>query len=828
MDKRWLLRFTLLTLALCWLAGPAVPAAPPAGDSPAPAKFAPGEVLVKFKDATPAKITPGPAVRGVEAQADLPVQAQAALARVRGKVKKAYAHVGLQRVQIPDNLTVGQAIEALYRSGAVEYAEPNYPIRARADTPNDPGFVDGSLWGLHNTGQNGGAADADIDAPEGWGIRTDASTTIVGVLDTGIDYNHEDLKANMWVNPNEIPGNGIDDDGNGYIDDVYGIDAYQNNGNPMDTDGHGTHVAGIIGARGDNGKGVTGIAWTAKLMALRCMNNEWGGNTGDVIECLNYVLAIKQANPTYTRIVLNNSYNSDYYSQALFDAIKVARGQGILLVASSGWLDTDVSPVYPAGLDLHNIIAVGSSNRQDSRYDGNEFGFSSVDLFAPGADIYSTLPGNAYGYKSGSSMAAAYVSGACALVWSKRPDLPWTEIKGLILNGTENGQTPDFARRCVTQGRLNLARSLAAARVKDPAIFAVKPPVADAGLQVTLTGCNFGTSGTLKFRGVTVPTSSWTDKAIVFTVPAGLPQGYGALQVATGAGASRTSAFANMRAAAVAGQLLLGRQYACGARVGNNFWTIGGRTYWGLTGLVESYNLNTGAAQMQSEWMMPQPAIYAGAAAIGPKIYVVGGLDEEWQHVNTLQVFDTVAKTWETRAVPPGFFMDFPAVVSQGDKLYIFSDMVTLEYDPATDVWTPKAPAPVPSVYAAGTRYGNAGKIWLLGGYADYGTANKVRQYDTVADTWSDRPDLVYPHVWPAAVNYKNRVFCLQGYDANWEIQKAAEYFTTKWVPGVFISQPLYAPMAACLTDKIYVIGGSTYNYLGQGLSRNVWRFTNP
>jgi subtilisin family serine protease len=277
MDERWLWRFTLLTLALFCLAGPAVAAGPPVGASPAPAKFAPGEVLVKFKNATPPQIISGPAVRGEEAHSDLPVQAQAALAQIRGKVKKAFVHVGLHKVQIPDNLAVGQAIEALYRSGAVEYAEPNYPIRPCAVTPNDPYFVDGSLWGLHNTGQNGGAADADIDAPEAWALRTNASTTLVGVIDTGIDYNHEDLKDNMWVNPHEIPGNGIDDDGNGYVDDVYGINIINSNGDPMDGDGHGTHVAGIIGARGNNGKGVTGVAWTTQLMALRCMSDEWGG-----------------------------------------------------------------------------------------------------------------------------------------------------------------------------------------------------------------------------------------------------------------------------------------------------------------------------------------------------------------------------------------------------------------------------------------------------------------------------------------------------------------------------------------------------------------------
>jgi hypothetical protein len=260
--------------------------------------------------------------------------------------------------------------------------------------------------------------------------------------------------------------------------------------------------------------------------------------------------------------------------------------------------------------------------------------------------------------------------------------------------------------------------------------------------------------------------------------------------------------------------------------VGNNFWTLGGQTYWGLTGLVEYYNLNTGATEMKSAWMMPQPVQAAGAAAIGTKIYVVGGFDGE-QYLNTLQVFDTVAQTWETKTPAPSSLY-LPVVVTYGNKLYVFSGYTTLEYDPGGDAWTAKAGPPVfSSEYAAGTRYGNTGKIWLLGGYGV--TSNKVREYDAFADTWSDRPDLVYPHMFPAAVNYGTRVFCLQGYDATWNYQKAAEYFTTKWVPGVFISQPLIYPMATCLTDKIYVLGGQTYYYIdGSGFSRNVWRFTSP
>jgi subtilisin family serine protease len=168
-------------------------------------------------------------------------------------------------------MSVAEAISLYGGSKLVEYMEPNYTITIESissqATPNDPSYS--QLWGLHNTGQTGGTADADIDAPEAWDITTGSSNVIVGVIDTGIDYTHPDLVNNMWINTGEIPGNGIDDDGNGYIDDVHGYDFAYDDGNPMDVDGHGTHVAGTIGGQGNNGVGVAGVNWNVKLMALK-------------------------------------------------------------------------------------------------------------------------------------------------------------------------------------------------------------------------------------------------------------------------------------------------------------------------------------------------------------------------------------------------------------------------------------------------------------------------------------------------------------------------------------------------------------------------------
>ena len=274
----------------------------------------------------------------------------------------------------------------------------------------------------------------------------------------------------------------MDDDGNGYIDDVYGIDRYYKDSDPMDDHGHGTHCAGIIGGRGNNGIGISGVAWTAKIMALKFMSAS-GGSTSDAITCMEYALAIR-AREGY-RMIWNNSWGGGGFSQALHDTILAAQNAGVIFVASAGDTggDDDISPNYPSGYDLDNIICVGGSNRTDTIPTWSNYGCSSVDIFAPGDEILSTLPSNTYGSWSGTSMACPQVSGAAAVIWTKRgPTFNWRKIKGIILNGAEDGQAPPvFSRKCVTEGRLNLQKSLASALANDPAIFSVTPYVATGG-----------------------------------------------------------------------------------------------------------------------------------------------------------------------------------------------------------------------------------------------------------------------------------------------------------------------------------------------------------
>jgi len=293
------------------------------------------------------------------------------------------------RIKLPTGKSVEQAIAENWRARdrRILVVEPNYRVRI-ARTPNDPRFP--SLWGMHNTGQTGGTEDADIDAPEAWDIATgvpDGSSVIVGVIDTGIDYLHPDLVDNMWVNPGEIGGNGIDDDGNGYEDDVYGYDFYQDDSDPSDAAGHGTHCAGTIAGVGDNGLGVAGVNWQCKLMALRFLNAEGWGSTADAIEAVNYGVANGAK-------ILSNSWGGGGYSESLEAAIINARDHGVLFVAAAGnWgVNNDSLPHYPSSYEVSNVISVAATDHRDSLASFSNYGAESVDVGAPGVDILSCFP----------------------------------------------------------------------------------------------------------------------------------------------------------------------------------------------------------------------------------------------------------------------------------------------------------------------------------------------------------------------------------------------------------------------------------------------------
>ena len=383
-------------------------------------------------------------------------------------VHRAFAELGgIQVLEISPGDSPLEVIDQLEAGGLVEYAEPDYLVHA-LNTPNDFRYLDNSLWGLNNVGildgQPAGVADADIDAPEAWDIRTDASGVIVAVIDTGARMTHEDLAANLWTNPGEIPGNGIDDDHDGYIDDVHGIDALYNDSDPSDDYGHGSHVAGIIGGYGNNGVGVVGVAWRARLMILKMLDSAGNGSVSDAIECIDYARL-------HGAKVINASWGGDAYaSQALEDAIAAAGAADIIFVAACGNSnrDNDVTPLYPSSYPLDNIVAVAATDRYDNRAFYSHWGAQSVDLGAPGSAIFSCWNGSDsdYRYNDGTSMAAAMVSGACAILRAQFPSETHTQIISRLLTHTD--PLPDLAGKTVSGGRLNLAKALAAPPVSSP------------------------------------------------------------------------------------------------------------------------------------------------------------------------------------------------------------------------------------------------------------------------------------------------------------------------------------------------------------------------
>ncbi|MBI3468724.1 MAG: S8 family serine peptidase, partial [Planctomycetes bacterium] len=344
----------------------------------------------------------------------------------------------------------------LQSNPAIAFFEPNFVVTT-AQFPNDDRFSE--LWGLNNTGQTGGTFDADIDAPEAWDISTGSAEIVVGVIDTGVDYTHPDLAGNIWTNPGEVPDNGLDDDSNGFIDDVHGYDFVGNDGDPMDGNSHGTHVSGTIAAMGNNGVGVVGVNWSASIMALQFLDAGGFGDTADAVRAVNYATMMRTTYGVNIRLT-SNSWGGGGFSQALFDAIEASGFAGMLFVAAAGndGLNNDQSPHYPSNYALDNVIAVAATDHNDNLATFSNYGATSVDLAAPGVAVYSTVPGGGYEAFSGTSMATPHVAGVMALAWSVSPTATKEQIRDAVLAGVDPVASVDGLT--VTGGRLNARGTL--------------------------------------------------------------------------------------------------------------------------------------------------------------------------------------------------------------------------------------------------------------------------------------------------------------------------------------------------------------------------------
>lgn len=386
----------------------------------------PGEYVVKLKESYSTMSTHTlEQSLGVEVVEHLSTESQAILVR---------------RTQIEKS---DFAIQALRQNSMVEYAEPNYIYRAIggvASLPNDQEL--GKLWGMVNSGQTSqgdmgaveGKVGIDIDAKRAWQIETGSSKVIVASIDTGVDYTIPDLAPNMWVNAAEKNGTaGVDDDNNGVIDDIYGYNASYTGedkskaGDPKDDHGHGSHTSGTIGAKGNNGIGVAGVAWNVSIMGVKFLTASGGGSLADAVKAIDYTTKMKVD-------LTNNSWGGGGYSQALYDAIKRAKDAGILFVAAAGnsGSNNDSEPEYPASYDLDNIISVAAVDNAGAMAYFSCFGKTSVDVAAPGVNVYSTIPGG-FDSWSGTSMASPHVAGVAALLKSANPEMTAAQIKERII-----------------------------------------------------------------------------------------------------------------------------------------------------------------------------------------------------------------------------------------------------------------------------------------------------------------------------------------------------------------------------------------------------------
>ncbi len=407
--------------------------------------FGPPEILVKFKS-------------GVA-----PYVIESLTARLNDRIEDRLETLdGWAAVDDLDNADVSTLVAQYSRLPEVEYVEPNFEISLDEEIegpllpilPHDPQF--GEQWALANSGQRGGTKGADISATLAWAKTTGSDKVVVAVLDSGVDYTHEDLIKNMWTRPAGMAP--YQDAELGVIDDLTGFNAIDNESDPMDDNGHGTHCAGIIGAEGENDLGIAGVNWKVQIMPLKFMNSGGFGTTKDAIEAINYVIERKKAGVNVR--IISASWGSTQKSRALETAIRKAYENDILFVAAAGNASTnnDRNPHYPSSYDVPNVVSVAALDRKDQLATFSNFGAKSVAVAAPGVDILSTWLDNSYEEKSGTSMATPVVSGVAALIVAENPRISVDELRKRILAASD--PIVALKGKTVTGGRINAAKAL--------------------------------------------------------------------------------------------------------------------------------------------------------------------------------------------------------------------------------------------------------------------------------------------------------------------------------------------------------------------------------
>jgi len=393
-------------------------------------------------------------------------------------VKSTIPDQGIVVVKMPVVQTMQSALSSLANNPRVELVEPNYIYRV-VRTPNDP--LLGNLWGLKNVGQKDsenqlGTAGVDIDAERAWDIETGSDSVIVAVIDTGVDYTHPDLADNMWNNVAEKNGQaGVDDDGNGFVDDIYGMNftnAASPTADPRDDHGHGSHCSGTIGARGDDGKGIVGVAWNTKIMALKFLGADGSGSLEGAIKAIDYATKMGAK-------ILSNSWGGGGVSQLLLESIQRTNAAGAVFVAAAGndGSNNDARPTYPASYDVPNMVAVAAIDNKGNLASFSNYGRTKVHVGAPGVNVYSSVTGGRYDSWSGTSMATPHVSGVVALMASHEPNLTNLEIKERLIATVSPMR--QLKGKVAANGRVNafqaLTNTVAPADPNDPVRWSSQP-----------------------------------------------------------------------------------------------------------------------------------------------------------------------------------------------------------------------------------------------------------------------------------------------------------------------------------------------------------------
>jgi len=365
-----------------------------------------------------------------------------------------------QLVKLKNKDTLQYSIGSLMANDDIEYVEPNYVYSIESGLQGEPNDTDfEKLWGMLNKGQADaagqvGAQGSDINVLPVWKDgMTGSRNVVVAVIDTGVDWDHPDLVNNVYTNPGEIAGNGIDDDGNGFIDDVHGWNFFSNTNSSDDDHSHGTHCSGTIGGEGNNSLGVAGVNWEVTILPVKFLSKTGGGSSAGAIESIKYATKMGVN-------IMSNSWGGGGFSQALMDAIREAEQHGILFVAAAGndGNNNDSAPTYPAGYELPNIIAVAATDNKDQIATFSNYGYKTVHVAAPGVKIYSTVMGGGYDTYSGTSMATPHVSGVAALILSQNPGMTYGELKKRII--TTSDRVPGLKKMVAARGRVNVYNAI--------------------------------------------------------------------------------------------------------------------------------------------------------------------------------------------------------------------------------------------------------------------------------------------------------------------------------------------------------------------------------